>query len=59
MPFGITNTLATFQSLTIDIFWVALKLYVLVFFDDIMVYCKNWSEHACHINIIFQTLMEH
>lgn len=58
MPFGLTNALATFQSLMNDIFQDLLQRYVLVFFDDILVYNKNWDAHLSHLATVLGTLMK-
>ena len=37
----------------------ALRKYVLVFFDDILVYSPNWSRHMEHLEIMLFTLIKH
>ncbi|KAI0508054.1 hypothetical protein KFK09_014188 [Dendrobium nobile] len=59
MPFRLTNTLATFQSLMNNVFQPYLCKFVLVFFDDILVYSWSEAEHVEHLRVVLVTLKEY
>jgi hypothetical protein len=59
MPFGLCNAPSTFQSLMNHVFRPFICHFVLVFFDDILIYRKTWTYHLSHVDKVLHLLSQH
>jgi hypothetical protein len=59
MTFGLCNAPTTFQALMNDVLRSFLCRFVLVFFDDILIYSRTWADHSRHIRAILDELRCH
>jgi hypothetical protein len=59
MHFGLTNPPATIQVLMNAVLRPYLHRFVLVFFDDILIFSNSWTEHLRHVQLVLTALQEH
>ena len=59
MPFGLTNAPATFQKCMNHNFNKKVRKFLLVSFDDILIYDRTWEEHLEHLDEILSIMEEH
>ena len=59
MPFGLCNAPSTFQATMNMLFRPFLRRFLIIFFDDILIYSITFNDHVLHLQQAFQVLLDH
>jgi hypothetical protein len=55
----LTNASVTFQELMNKVLLPFLRKFILVFFDNILIYNSSWAKHLHHVRLVLSKLHEH
>jgi hypothetical protein len=58
MPFELTNAPSTFMRLMNEVLYSFIDKFVMVYFDDVLIYSKSLDKHIEHLCDVFGALRE-
>jgi hypothetical protein len=58
MPFGLTNVPSTFMRLMNEVLRALIGKFVVVYFEDILIYSKSYDAHLEHLRVVFNVLRD-
>ena len=56
IPFGLTNVPSTFMRLMNHVLRNFISKFIIVYFEDILMYSKSLEDHVMHVRSVFSVL---